>query len=292
MPFVACGCFCGARELELLFFNRRLWVKLKDQPAIRPDVRDIANNSEDSNSIANTEDSAEAAKVVNADLLSDCPGWRRLRRTFPNAPLGELARFTLGWPSADAAIRNYHGYLLWRQGDGDAGSLAKARRTIPVEWLSRGGKAKDGSDVLFLQVARTDCNIAPEMYFKALCSFLDELLPREDSSDFKRITVVMDTRGGEGWLNPPATHLLPLLRVCTRLLPPNYPGSLQRIVIYPVPVALKFFVSLCLALIDPNTRSRCVLISEKQEGGVEKALHEYISKESLPEHAWPRHIGL
>jgi len=292
MSLFACGCFFGPRQLEVLCFNRRFWVKLKDRPKRKAQTEEISNKDTScSNCPRSKEATAEAPKMANAAEPEDGACYSKLRRAYPNAPAAELARFSLCWRQPDAVLA-YQAHLRWRQDEGSAASLAQARGSVPKEWLSRGSKAKDGSDVLFLQVAQTDCSIAPETYFKALCSYLDELAPKENANDFQRITVFLDTRGGEGWSNPPATHLLPLLRVCTRQLPVNFPGVLQRIVVYPVPVALKFFVSLCLALVDTNTRSRCVLISEKMEGGVEAALQEYVCKEGLPEHCWPRHPGL
>ncbi|CAE7519665.1 unnamed protein product [Symbiodinium sp. CCMP2592] len=276
MSLFACGCFFGPRQLEVLCFNRRFWVKLKDRSKRKAQTEEISNKDTScSNCSRSKEATAEAPKMANAAEPGDGTCYAKLRRAYPNAPAAELARFSLCWRQPDAVLA-YQAHLRWRQDEGSASSLAQARGCIPKEWLSRGSKAKDGSDVLFLQVAQTDCSIAPETYFKALCSYLDELAPKENAMDFQRITVFLDTRGGEGWSNPPATHLLPLLRVCTRQLPVNFPGVLQRIVVYPVPVALKFFVSLCLALVDTNTRSRCVLISEKTEGGVEAALQEYV----------------
>mmetsp|Transcript_44697 Transcript_44697/g.83468 ORF Transcript_44697/g.83468 Transcript_44697/m.83468 type:complete len:300 (-) Transcript_44697:137-1036(-) len=299
MPFVACGCLCGIRELELLLCNRRLWVRLKEPTSTQSNGKDpdvsFAEPLTDYETLMTSEpDALESKQDLKFNAASDAesaPSWRKLCQAFPDAPKAELARFARGW-SPDAAVKAYSDHIQWRQGDGSPESLEEARRAIPAEWLGRGTKAKDGSDVLLLQVARTDCRIPAETYFKALCSVLEDIVPRDADSNFKRITLVMDTRGGEGWNNPPATQMLPLVRICARQFPPNYPGTLQRIVIYPVPTAFRLFARVALAFVDPVTRNRVVLISEKHEGGFEKAAKEYISKDSLPEYSWARHRGL
>lgn len=218
--------------------------------------------------------------------------WSMLQKSFPDSPKSELRRFADGWPKPNAAIKAYENHLAWRNLS-KAEELEEARDELP-EWISRGHfVAKDGSAAIFLQMARTDCQKPTELYFKALCCAIEEVVPRHDYVEqFEKITILIDTRGHLGWPNPKPHELLPLLRMCSRQLPLHYPGVMKRIVVYPVPLAAVLFARMALTFVDSLTRNRICLISERTKGGFEKSLEEYVSKDSLPPYARARHPNL
>mmetsp|Transcript_90040 Transcript_90040/g.143300 ORF Transcript_90040/g.143300 Transcript_90040/m.143300 type:complete len:308 (-) Transcript_90040:16-939(-) len=306
MVTVGCGCFLGATPSgpSLHWAFGRSWFRTLPRPLPSPCVaegepemeRSIA---EEPNSEAPEASDTELPVPCNAETASeetaineqDCPdspaSYVALRKAFREAPREELSRFAVGWPKASAAVAAYEDHRKWREMSQDEN--LQAREEVP-QWISRGRfLAKDESPVLLLQIARTDCKKAPELYFKALCCSIDEQL---SGSEFQRITVLLDVRAGAGWPNPKPHELLPLLRIATRMLPLHYPGVLHRIILYPVPVAAALFTRMALAFVDSITRSRVCLISERSKGGFEKHLEKYVSKESLPPYAWERHPNL
>lgn len=253
---------------------------------------------------ANVETSVEEVGVEFRNALmiqehldneeNDCPesprSYKALRKTFPDSPRHELARFAVGWPKPPAAVQAYEEHLEWRKMS-HVQELLKAREEVG-EWISKGTfLGKDGSPVILMQIARTDGQIAAEVYFKALCCSIDEQISQVEK-EFQRVTVLLDVRGGEGWPNPKPHELLPLLRISTRQLPLHYPGVLHRIILYPVPVAAALFTRMALAFVDSDTRSRITIITERCKGGFEKHLEEYVSRDSLPSYAWKRHPNL
>ncbi|CAJ1393844.1 unnamed protein product [Effrenium voratum] len=289
MPGVGCGCFLGARDLHLACCDTWLWMQLKQKSR---GSRSGKSRGDDGRLKGLPKDHFEHEKVEAEGTPfpkkeTVPPSQALLLEAFPDAPPAELRRFARGWPEGPAALKAYGDHLSWWA---EGQPFEEAHSSVPGNWLTRGGLASDGSKVLLMQVACTDTNLAPEVYFKALCYTLEELVPREDGES--QITLLLDTRGGAGWLNPKATELLPLLRICARQFPPNYPGVLRRIIVYPVPVACSLFARMALAFVDAWTRDHIVLISERVSGGWANVLRDYVSRNNIPEHALSRHSSL
>lgn len=231
-------------------------------------------------------------------LPAECKSsYRALSKAFPSKPHSELRRFARTWPSAEQVVKMYEKYVQWRKAFGEPASLAKALRCVPPFWILGAESnatprfAKDGSRVIFVQGARTDFKKhSPEVYVKAICGTIDETVLREKNGGM--LTMVIDTRGGDGWPNPTPWDSLPFFRGIACHLPSNYPCTLQRIIIYPLPSAVSTLVSLILKLVDPVVRSKICLIYEEKKGGFIEGLREHLMKESLPEHCWPSHEGL
>lgn len=309
MVTVGCGCFLGSEPAgpSLHWAFGRSWFRklprrlpspcvaegepeTEQSVAEEPDSEapEALNTLEEMPVPRNTETASEETAINELDCPESPASYVALRKAFHDAPRQELCRFAVGWPKAPAAVAAYEDHRKWREMS-EPKQLFQAREQVP-QWISKGRfLAKDESPVLLLQIARTDSKKAPELYFKALCCSIDEQL---SGSEFQRITVLLDVRGGAGWPNPKPHELLPLLRIATRQLPLHYPGVLHRIILYPVPVAAALFTRMALAFVDSITRSRICLISERSKGGFEKHLEEYVSKESLPPYAWERHPNL
>jgi hypothetical protein len=219
-----------------------------------------------------------------------------LEVAFPDEPLGELKRFARARPfSPEQALEMYEGHMAWRGEQGKPCNLAAASDLVRGFWLHGGDEiqvARDGTRVLFMQAARIDMGEATlECYMCAVCFTLDKLL-REGNQE--PLTVLLDTRPGVGWPNPPARKLLPLILQAAEILPKHYPESLRRLIVYPVPAFAIAFVRMLKGLLDPTTLEKLVLLpgSDRVGAACPVELNEYICKASLPEHVWDTHIGL
>lgn len=220
-----------------------------------------------------------------------------LEVTFPDAPLGELKRFARARPfSPERALEMYEAHMAWRGEEGAPCELAAAYDRVPTFWLYGGDEhqlARDGTRVLFLQAARIDMGEAPlECYMFALCFMMDKILREGDQEP---LTVLVDTRPGPGWPNHPARLLLPLILQAGKILPNQYPESLRRLIVYPVPTFAIAFVRMLKGLLDPTTLEKLVLLPGADRVGAPcpaVELTKYVCKASLPEDVWPTHVGL
>ena len=106
------------------------------------------------------------------------------------------------------------------------------------EWSHWHGRAIDGTRVLHTTPAMCDLKAATaEEYLLDFAQTIDSELDR--SSD-EMITILMDTRGGTGWPNPPAPQFVTLARLGAKVLSDNFPERLAKLCIYPVPSILTF----------------------------------------------------
>jgi len=75
------------------------------------------------------------------------------------------------------------------------------------------------------------------------------------------VTVLLDVRGGEGWPNPRPWAVLPWMRELARVLGPNFPERLKRMVVYPVPWVATAVWSAASAFLDERTVEKVSLLS-------------------------------
>ena len=102
-----------------------------------------------------------------------------------------------------------------------------------------------------------------------------------------------DTRGAEGWANPPATSLVGLIRELTGTLRANFPERMRRLVVYPVPWAATALWTMIQQFLDAETVAKVVLLSgpATRRSPPPPELFEYVALSEIRDDLRPRHEG-
>ena len=227
-------------------------------------------------------------------VASDDPSLHALVAEAPDAPMAELRRFARARPGKPAdAVAMYREHVRWAAAEGASDKLARAAEAIPKNWIdsSHGGVARDGTRVVYVQGARYDLTLAPEEYTHAICHVL-EATTRATSEE--KVTVLLDVRTGDGWLNPPAQKLLPFFKHMAKVVPNHYPERLKRVVIYPLPWIVAALIKVVKNLFDPVTREKFIVLSGSDKTGAPCPvdLGEYVTRAGLPDHGRAIHAEL
>eukprot|EP00668_Euglena_longa_P002318 GGOE01002674.1.p1 GENE.GGOE01002674.1~~GGOE01002674.1.p1 ORF type:complete len:307 (+),score=65.20 GGOE01002674.1:47-922(+) len=210
----------------------------------------------------------------------------KLQAKFPTSPEEELLRFCRARPkSSSDAIKMYSEYLKWRSGPGSPESLAQSAAVVPSEWVRQCGVARDGTIAAYCQGARYDPAIEPERYVHCCAHLIDQAV---NADDLKRITILIDTRGGPGWPNPSPKAMVGFFRLASQVLNANYPERAQRLIIYPIPSALVSMWNIFSFMLDSVTRNKFIMLSS-DGGHCPPKLFDYIALDQFPPDAQPLH---
>jgi hypothetical protein len=202
---------------------------------------------------------------------------------------GQRARFVAacgGDEEAGDAMLQRH--LDWR-----AASLPlPADRDVP-EWAFTHGRATDGTRILFVLGAKIDLNKGtPAEYALSAAAVVDAI----DASlaETERLTVLVDTRGADGWPNPPVWDVIPVARAAAAVLTANYPERVTRIVVYPLPAAATAVWQAFKWVLPTATTSRMVLLAgpAARTSPAPDGLAEYVSCDEIREDLRSRHAAL
>lgn len=185
----------------------------------------------------------------------------------------------------------YEDHVQWRDGPCSTQRLEEAAKTIAPGWISQGGLAHDGTPIIMVQGARYDPSVEAESYALACAKALEDARAPTDEG---KVTVLIDTRPGEGWPNIPAHQMLPLFKLLGSVLPSNYPERAQRIIVYPMPFLVKGIWSMVKPLLDPVTREKFVILGGSASIGspCPAELGKYVSLDQLPKAVQDMHQAL
>jgi len=108
--------------------------------------------------------------------------------------------------------------------------------------------------------ARYDPAVDPACYVALVVEKMDAALGADDDS---RVVILVDCRGGDGWPNPTARRLLPLLKHTAAIIPNVYPERLRNVLVYPLAPWIGRIARGFVAMLDVATRDRVVLVDGK-----------------------------
>lgn len=181
--------------------------------------------------------------------------------TVEGATEAEWRRFRAARPGDEEAAREMLStHLAWR------------RRCLPLpECAPRiggglpdfaallGSRTRDGFRVLHVSAAMYDSSAGShDEYALAFAALFEEFLQPDSEEKF---TVVIDTRGGEGFANPRPWSALPWLRVLSSTLSANFPERLNKLIVVPVPWVASTVWSAVSAFLDQRTSDKVSLLS-------------------------------
>lgn len=192
-----------------------------------------------------------------------------------------------------AACAKLHEHLVWR-----AANFPRAPSGRPT-WAHWHGRAIDGTRIVHANPAKIDMELGSnEDYVLDLCELLEKELDRESD---ETMTVLLDTRGGVGWPNPPITQVVPFAKQAISVLTANYPGRLERIVIYPVPLALSSVWEMLKLVLGEDYQKKVVILrgpgrpgpdAADEELSTPRELGKYVTFEAFRDDIANRHLDL
>jgi CRAL/TRIO domain len=141
----------------------------------------------------------------------------------------------------------------------------------------------EGHTIVHMIPARIDERICTvETYSLAIALYMDRKLNR---ASLDRMTLLIDTRPGEGWRNIAAVRLLPFIQHIVQLMLTLAPERLHRTVVYNIPFALTWLFRSVQAFLDPVTARKIVVVAGS--AGMEAPFPiETLARYMSPEVAW------
>lgn len=135
--------------------------------------------------------------------------------------------------------------------------LPRIARTFTVGHQE--ASCRRGYRIFHIRPGKMDDNLVSlETYALAIALYLDRKLQRDS---FERVTVMIDTRGGEGWRNLNAAQLIPFIQHTSKLLLSMFPERLGLSIVYPVPFALAWIWNVVRRCLDPVTAEKICLLT-------------------------------
>ena len=193
-----------------------------------------------------------------------------------------------------AATRQHRAHLRWR-----AENLPWPPSSTRPAWMHFHGRARDGTLVMHCIGAMCDLSLGTrEEYVMDLAAAIDAALDRAGD---EQVTVLLDTRGGQGWKNPPAPKMVGLGRLAGSTLSANFPERLSRVIVYPVPWPLGGLWTLIKPFLHARTAAKVVLLQGAGRATKETpdqslrcppTLGTYVTLEAIREDFQVRHADL
>jgi len=207
-----------------------------------------------------------------------------LAAQFPESPEAERARF-LAKAGGDLAKANTQlaAYLKFRE---EKLPMVEKLSLPPwCFWFGKEQQAKDGTPIIFAQPARIDSTKGnAEEWAIASAGFIESCVSREDDMKITLLCDLSSIDPAHGGVNEAAHNMLNVIRQLSNVLMANYPGRLQRVVLYPLPYAVKLIWDTTVAaLLDPAFVQAAVLLTGDDigEGRVPSALDQYVALDAL-----------
>jgi len=189
-------------------------------------------------------------------------GGEALLAHFPDSPEAERARFMRARKGkVDAASSMLRAHVEWRAASLPPPADAKLLGQGLPPWNVMMDKmmACDGTRVLLAMAAMCDPDAGtPAEYALAAAVLLDQHLPRNQE---ELLTIVVDVGGVDGGANIAPSKLFGVIKQLSNVLSNNFPERVKRIVVFPIPLAVRGIWSAVKMFLDPVTASKAVLLA-------------------------------
>ena len=121
--------------------------------------------------------------------------------------------------------------------------------------MEKGGVAKDGSKIIFVQGAMYDKALAPvDKWVERTTHVIDSIFPVDSTAGL--VSVFIDCRPYTGMKNPPAQQLLGFFKAVQQVCYANYPGRISKVVIYPIPTLLVGLINVVKRMFTKEVREK------------------------------------
>ncbi|GMH79866.1 hypothetical protein TrST_g10329 [Triparma strigata] len=211
-----------------------------------------------------------------------------LHSFYPGVSIEVLLRFAANSPKT--AVDDYTAHLTWREAnplmtDHDTTFYPVEPADFPQTWMEKGGVAKDGSKIIFVQGAMYDKALAPvDKWVERTTHVIDSIFPVDSTAGL--VSVFIDCRPYKGMKNPPAQQLLGFFKAVQQVCYANYPGRISKVVIYPIPTLLVGLINVVKRMFTKEVREKLIFLGGSGSIGSKcpKKLWDYIEDASeLPE---------
>lgn len=236
----------------------------------------------------------------------------------------DLNRFIRAWGDKDSGMGAYKSHCEWREGEGSPENLASAASSVPTlffmhcrdkltpplppegSWTEINVTSNDNDTAtedgnaampppLICNAATYDPEVENETYALALAHSIDEAIASVPDSRHAKLTILVDTRGGDGWANPNAKSLYGVGKAVIRLLKVHYVDRIKHLVIYPAPFLARGLWYILKPFLDKKTRSAVCLIGAGATDSFATCPSElinYVTFEQIPEPLESRYHSL
>jgi hypothetical protein len=117
---------------------------------------------------------------------------------------------------------------------------------------------KNGKRVILVLPAMVDRKLATsDTYALAMAFYLNLKFDRNDE---EKMTVIIDVRPGDGWPNQLAITMVNFVRTVTTMLQRFYPERLERLVLFPIPMAALMIWQAMKRFVTNDTMDKLVLV--------------------------------
>lgn len=203
---------------------------------------------------------------------------------------GKRARFVAAcYGDEDAGDVMLRKHMEWR-----AESLPlPADHPVLPDWAFFHGRAKDGTRLLCVLGAKIDLSQGTAAQYALSAAAMCDAMEAELTAS-EQLTVIVDTRAGDGWTNPPVWDVVPVARAAASVLTANFPGRVRRIVVYPLPSAATAVWQAFRWVLPTATASKIVLLGgpASRASPAPAGLAEFVSHGAIREDLRHRHTSL
>jgi hypothetical protein len=228
----------------------------------------------------------------DSDIDSSALG--ALKKAFPDQGEHELSRFAAAKNTPQAAITQFQEHLKWRNDTATPSACLESFEKIGTFVRPGFGNNKhSGLPMLYIQGGKYDPNVPLEDYNRAVAHCVNSLFAYDAPGE---LSLLVDTRPGkgEGWHNPRPDKMIPIIKEINNLASKHYPGRVGHLILYPLPPLMIPIFNTIKLLLPEDIKSKFSVLggSSSHSSKVPKSLHEYISRDNLPEDARDLHVGL
>jgi len=194
----------------------------------------------------------------------------------------EWARFLeYNFGDEAAARKQLSTHLQWR-----AEKLAKWPSSERPQWVHIHGRARDGSLLMHAVGGKLDLTSGTyEEFTMDIAAIFDKALDRRGN---EKLTIILDTRGGDGWPNPPGKSMVNFARLASNVLSTNFPMRVHQLIIYPLPWPFGTLYQNVIKPFMPTRVAEAVVILEGAGRGSDSARIEGSAQETL---SCPKELG-
>lgn len=203
---------------------------------------------------------------------------------FPDLSRAEISRFCEARKWDSELVREMlSASVSWRANVCSKEEQDRAwEKVAPLNVFHKGGKAHDGTPVIYIAGSRFDTTAASALeYTLAATKIMDEIFPSDQLGKF---TLVVDGRKWSDAPNASTTELIPIVQDLLVAMQDNFPNRLQKCMLYPVPWWAMPVWSAAKMFMTPKTVKKITVFGgSDDENAKVDGISDYLPLSAFPE---------